>query len=175
MQVKRRVRARCFGAALDPPESLGELYHLLANRSELFYWLGLAAAASGDAAEAQRIWQRGARTSVDFQQMAVSEVSANTYSVAACLDALGEREAAAVMFRRIREFASELEHRRQAVDYFATSLPAMLLFDDDLVLRNRIESLFLRAQATAGLDDLGEAETLAREVLVLDPSRYRRG
>ena len=57
------------------------------------------------------------------------------------------------------------------VDYFATSLPAMLLFDDDLVLRNRIESLFLRAQAALGLEEFGEAKTLAQEVLALDPSQ----
>ena len=165
------VRARSLlGAALDPPQSLGESYHLLANRSELYYWVGVVAAANSDADNARRLWQHGARTSIDFQQMAMSEVSANTYWVAACLDALGEQEAAAALFRRIREFASELEHRRPVVDYFATSLPAMLLFDDDLALRNRIESLFLRAQAALGLEELGEAETLAREVLVLDPS-----
>ena len=47
-------------AALEPPRSLGESYHLLGNRSELFYWLGVAAAAGKDAAEARRLWQRGA-------------------------------------------------------------------------------------------------------------------
>jgi tetratricopeptide (TPR) repeat protein len=159
-----------LGAALEPPRSLGESYHLLANRSELFYWLGVTAAAAGQDAEARRLWQLGARTSADFQQMAVSEVSPNTYWSAACLDALGERNAAAELFRRIRESAIELEHRRPVADYFATSLPAMLLFDDDLALRNRVESLFLRAQAALGLEEPEVAEMLAREVLTLDPS-----
>ncbi|HEY4379067.1 MAG TPA: DUF5107 domain-containing protein [Acidobacteriaceae bacterium] len=157
-------------AALDPPQSLGESNHLLANQSEALYWLGEAAAADGDAEEARRVWRRGARTSVDFQQMAVAEVSANTYWVAACMDALGERDAAAALFHRIREFAVQLEHERPVVDYFATSLPTMLLFDDDLALRNRIQSLFLRGQAALGLRDTEEAETLVREVLRLDPS-----
>ena len=44
-------RARSLlGAALDPPHSLGESYHLLANGSETLYWLGVAAAAAGDPA-----------------------------------------------------------------------------------------------------------------------------
>lgn len=164
-------RARAFlRTALEPPHSLGESYHLLANRSELFYWLGVAAAAGKDMVGPQRQWQRGARTSGDFQQMAVSEVSANTYWVAACMDALNEQEAAAALFCRIREYARELEQKRPAVDYFATSLPAMLLFNDDLKLRNRIESLFLRAQAALGLKELEEAEICARQVVELDPS-----
>ena len=102
--------------------------------------------------------------------MAVAEVSANTFWVAACLDALGECEAAAALFRKIQEFARQLEHRRPVVDYFATSLPTMLLFDDDLVRRNRMQSLFLRAQAALGLGRSEEAESLAHEVLAFDPS-----
>jgi tetratricopeptide (TPR) repeat protein len=102
--------------------------------------------------------------------MAVAEISANTFWVAACLDALGEHETATALFQKIHEFALQLEHQRPVVDYFATSLPTMLLFDDDLVLRNRIQSLFLRAQAALGLHRSEEAEALAREVLTLDPS-----
>jgi tetratricopeptide (TPR) repeat protein len=157
-------------AALDPPHSLGESYHLLANLSEPLYWLGETFAADGDREEARRVWQRGARTAADFQQMAVAEISANTYWVAACLDALGEHEEAAELFGKIREFGVRVEHERPVVDYFATSLPTMLLFDEDLILRNRIQSFFLRAQGALGLRDVEEAETLAREVLRLEPS-----
>ena len=164
-------RARgLLSAALDPPHSLGESYHLLASQSEPLYWLGVATAADGDAAEAHRLWQRGARSLADFQQMAVAEVSANTYWVAACLEALGELEAAIAIFHKIHEFALQLEHQRPVVDYFATSLPTMLLFDENLALRNRIQSLFLRAQAALGLHRHEAAEALTREVLTLDPS-----
>jgi tetratricopeptide (TPR) repeat protein len=164
-------RARSLlSAALDPPRSLGESYHLLASQSEPLYWLGVATAADGDVAEAHRLWQRGACSSADFQQMAVAEISANTYWVAACLDALGEHKAATALFHKIHEFALLFEHQRPVVDYFATSLPTMLLFDEDLALRNRIHSLFLRAQAALGLHRHEEAESLTREVLALDPS-----
>jgi hypothetical protein len=46
----------------------------------------------------------------------------------------------------------------------------MLLFNEDLVRRNRIESLFLRAEAAAGLNRAAEAQTLLEEVLKLDSS-----
>ena len=157
-------------AALAPPHSLGESNHLLANQSELLYWLGVATAADGDPAEARRLWQRGMRNASDFQQMAVAEVSANTFWVASCLEALGDLEAATILYQKIQTFAVALEHQRPVIDYFATSLPTMLLFNDDLSLRNRIQSLFLRAQAALGLHKPSEAKSLARDVLQLDPS-----
>ena len=40
----------------------------------------------------------------------------------------------------IAEFASQLMKAEPKIDYFATSLPNLLLFDDDLDKRNRIES-----------------------------------
>ncbi|HWB32575.1 MAG TPA: DUF5107 domain-containing protein [Acidobacteriaceae bacterium] len=165
------VKARgLMEATLDPPHSLGEAWHLLANRSEPQYWLGVAAAAVGDGAAAREAWQRGARASGDFQQMAVSEVSANTYWAGACMEALGEAGAARALFMKIEEFAGELERARPVVDYFATSLPAMLLFEDDLALRNRIQSIYLRAQAAMGLGCAADAERLACKALELDPS-----
>jgi tetratricopeptide (TPR) repeat protein len=165
-----RLARGLLRAALNPPHSLGEARHLLASKSEPLYWLGLATAADNDPEEARQIWQSGVQNSTDFQQMAVAEVSASTFWVATCLDALGEHEAATALFHMIHEFALQLEHQRPAVDYFATSLPTMLLFDDDLVLRNRIQSLLLRAQAALGLHRSEEAEALTRNVLTLDPS-----
>jgi hypothetical protein len=54
------------------------------------------------------------------------------------------------------------------IDYFATSLPAMLLFHEDLHLRNRVLAAFLRAQATYGLDGAEAAIPMLRAVLTLD-------
>ena len=159
-----------LSAALDPPYSLGETYHLLASKSEPLYWLGAACAADNDPVEACRVWQLGARSSADFQQMAVAEISGNTYWVAACLEALGEHEAARALFHKIHEFSVRLESQHAYVDYFATSLPSMLLFNEDLALRNRIQALFLRAQAALGLCRPEEAEAFTREVLALYPS-----
>jgi hypothetical protein len=44
----------------------------------------------------------------------------------------------------------------------------MLLLNEDIVQRNRIEAQFLRAQALAGLDHIAESETLSRQILEID-------
>ncbi|MEO6569564.1 MAG: hypothetical protein ABIO94_12435 [Opitutaceae bacterium] len=56
------------------------------------------------------------------------------------------------------------------IDYFATSLPTMLLFDDDLDARQTQRAKFLEAQARLGLGETAKARRLSREVLLGDPS-----
>jgi len=45
---------RLFEAALRCPENLGEARHLLANQSDVYYFLGIAFEAEGDHASAQQ-------------------------------------------------------------------------------------------------------------------------
>jgi hypothetical protein len=54
------------------------------------------------------------------------------------------------------------------IDYFATSLPNFLLFEDDPRKRNRIECLFLRGLANLGLDRQAEALADLGQVLAVD-------
>jgi hypothetical protein len=81
---------------------------------------------------------------------------------------LGDREKASRIFESIYVYSVEFEGTTPKIDYFATSLPTMLLFDEDLATRNRAQARFLRAQALAGLNRTDEAATLLEEVLHLD-------
>ena len=54
------------------------------------------------------------------------------------------------------------------IDYFATSLPAMLLFDEDLARRQTITARFLEAQARLGLGEQADGLRLLEEVLAMD-------
>jgi hypothetical protein len=61
-----------------------------------------------------------------------------------------------------------MEAHEPKIDYFATSLPAMLLFDENLAYRNRVSAYFLRAQALYGLSRTSEAMQPLSEVLAMD-------
>lgn len=56
------------------------------------------------------------------------------------------------------------------IDYFATSLPALLLFKEDLQERNITTATFLYAQAAWGLGRDQESQTLLDDVLSRDPN-----
>jgi tetratricopeptide (TPR) repeat protein len=155
-------------AALHPPPSIGEARHLLANKSDIEYTLGVAHAAAGNNAEAERWWQRASQETGDFQQMSVLPVSDMTYWRGAALEKLQQPEQADQVFRGIAAFADELEAQEPKIDYFATSLPAMLLFHEDLAHRNRVLAAFLRAQAAYGSNGAAAAVPMLRAVLALD-------
>lgn len=159
-----------FEAALQPPENLGEARHLLANASDIHFWIGEACAATGDTTGARRHWTAAASFRGDFQEMSVRAFSEMTSFSALACRRLGQKAKAASLFRALLAYARELARRPATIDYFATSLPTMLLFEDDLQARQATTALFLEAQARLGLGQRARAKRLLREVLRRDPS-----
>jgi len=165
------TRARgFFTAALNSPRNLGESRHLLANQSDIHFWLGEAAAALGDRLMAKKHWGDSANFRGDFQEMSVRVFSEMTYYSALSLQRLGRKAAAAKLLRQLLSYAKRLARTPTKIDYFATSLPAMLVFEDDLQKRHRITATFLQAQALLGLGRTAETKTLLAKVLRLDPN-----
>ena len=63
-----------------------------------------------------------------------------------------EREDETVaLFERIADYAAVLDRQTLAIDYFATSLPAMLLFEADLKQAQTVQVRYLAAQECFGL------------------------
>lgn len=160
----------CFEAADHPPQSLNEARHLLANSSNIEFWLGEAWAAVGEQGRAAHHWQRAERQRGDFQQMQVQTHSEMTYWSALALRGLGRNDDANALFAAILAYAEVLEKKTPTMDYFATSLPTMLLFDEDMERRQHITATFLRAQALLGLGRLAAGQAALDEVLALDRS-----
>jgi hypothetical protein len=100
--------------------------------------------------------------------MSVRRISDMTYWTAMAHLRLGASELGRGLFREILEYSTEVENTEAKIDYFATSLPAMLLFEDDLQRRNQVEALFLRSQALSGLGSNDEAVASLLDLLRLD-------
>jgi tetratricopeptide (TPR) repeat protein len=167
---KPREAAGLFLVALAAPDNLGEARHLLANASDIHFWLGEALAATGDAARARECWTRAATFKGDFQEMSVRAFSEMTYYSALAWQRLGQKARATKLLRALLGHARKLARTPAAIDYFATSLPTMLLFNDDLTARQRTTALFLEAQARLGLGQTAAARKLLRQVLRRDPA-----
>jgi tetratricopeptide (TPR) repeat protein len=163
-----REARHLFEAALRCPENLGEAAHLLANQSDVYYLLGSAFEAEGDHASARQWFERSARHTGDFQEISVKSFSEMSYYNALALKQLGRAREAEELLRSLLDYAKALAGQVARIDYFATSLPTMLLFEDDLQKRDTVTATFLRAQAWLGLGDSVKARELLHEVMVLD-------
>ena len=138
-----------FESGLRVPENLGEAEHLLENQSAVDYWLGVTCEKLGDRHTADQWWHRAASQQGDFQRMAISGVSSMSYWSALAWQRLGENEKSDSLFRSIYDYSCQLEASSPVIPYFATSLPTMLLFEEDIAGRNKLEAQYLRAQALA--------------------------
>jgi tetratricopeptide (TPR) repeat protein len=159
-----------FRSALEAPPNLGEARHLLANRSDIHYWLGCAARTLGEPTAAQHHWRTAATFAGDFQAMRTCPFSELTYYSALARIQLGQRAAGRRLLERLLAYARQLERSPATIDYFATSLPTLLLFEDDLDFRQQTTARFLQAQAHFGLGRRPRARALLSAVLRRDPN-----
>jgi tetratricopeptide (TPR) repeat protein len=83
---------------------------------------------------------------------------------------LSKPEKANAIFARLVEFGKQHMNDDIRIDYFAVSLPDLLVFDQDLNLKNRIHCIYLQALGNLGLMRFDTAARLFDEVLELNAS-----
>jgi len=149
-----------FEAARIYPKNLGEGKHLLTLETRLDYFTGVALHGLGQAGEAKQRWERAAEAHAGYDDMA--------YYRALALRSLRREAEAVSLLADLLDFASRQMDAEIKIDYFATSLPNFLLFDDDLQKRNRTECLYLRGLAKLGLRRTEESAAEFRDALALD-------
>ena len=159
-----------FCSTLRPPENLGETWHPLANRSEVCYWLGETHAAAKNLADANKWWTKAAESAGDFQQMAVTPYSEKTLFQILSLERLNRLAEAADLIDKLRLYAEELLRHPATIDYFATSLPMLLLFNTDMQTTQALKARFLMAQVHLAAGDINAAHELAEDILRQNPS-----
>jgi tetratricopeptide (TPR) repeat protein len=158
-------------SALNPPTTLGEGRHPLANCSRLLLTLGDAHAEAGDELGAQQAWRTAATFAGDFQSMATAPYSEMTYFSALACRRLGEEAAATKLLDGLVDFAGTLRATPARVDYFATSLPTMLLFTEDIEAVKDTTVMILDAQVAMLRGDRARAEDLLAGALRREPLR----
>lgn len=157
-----------FQRAMKTPENLGEAYHLLQAKADVNYWLGMAAKALGNNEAARIAFEASASEAGDFSNMSVVEHSPLTWHRAQALHELGKTEQARKMFRSLLAYAERKMAEPAKIDYFATSLPNLLVFDEDLQARAKADAWLLSALANHGLGKVQAARIALENVIAFD-------
>ncbi|MFE4951934.1 DUF5107 domain-containing protein [Leifsonia sp. NPDC056665] len=156
--------------ALNLPESLGEERHPLANLSDVLLLAGDGASRSGDTHAAFEAWTRAAESAGDFTTMSVVPFSSMTYYSATAARRLGDESRALGLLEGLATYADHLRASTPKIDYFATSLPELLTFDDDLIARRDRLVALLDAQLALATGSIDSAREHLARVLAEDPA-----
>ena len=121
-----------FEQAMNTPDSLGEKYHPLQSKADVNYWTGMALMKLGRKEEAKQKFIEVSNEEGDFQDMAVTIFSEMTFYKGLALLALGEYSQAGGLFHEMKAWAQWQKSQTAKIDYFATSLPNLLVFEEDI-------------------------------------------
>ncbi|MGW8482037.1 DUF5107 domain-containing protein [Microbacterium sp. NPDC055903] len=135
-------------SGIEIPANLGEGRHPAEPYAERLVLLGDARAAQGDHAGARAAWQQ-ARTATPLAVAERPVDERDRWRGVAHLR-LAEAEQADAVWTALERRADDLERERDAVDYFATSLPELMVFDVDTAAARRASAAVLRALAVEG-------------------------
>ncbi len=161
---------RLLDDALEPPHNLGEGRHPLANTAALHLLRGDSLAAAGRAEDARTEWSLAAGQVGDFLSMSSQPFSEATASSIQAYQRLGDEPAAERLIADVAAFCDRLEASEAEIDYFATSLPSLLLFAEDPAVAKGIRVQFIRAQLDVCRGDAAAARQQVTAVLAADPN-----
>jgi tetratricopeptide (TPR) repeat protein len=163
---------RLLEEAENYPWNLGEGKLYGTQENDIHYLKGLAYEQLGDQVKSKAYYQKATEgISKPVQAIFYNDPQPDKifYQGLAWMK-LGEGERALAIFRRLIDFGRQHLNDEISIDYFAVSLPDLLVFDADLNLRNKIHCLYLMGLGHLGLGngDMDKAESYFNEVLSLD-------
>lgn len=157
--------------AMSSPERLGEAKHRLANVADILFHRGVAKKLAGDDSGAEADLEQAAAFEGDFLEMAVQSYSEKSFFSGMAMRWLLRDHEAEQHFMAMHQFGHELMNTEAKIDYFATSLPDLLVFEDDLQRRRTLEGQMMVALADVGLGHRDKAGKVFEKIIALDPSQ----
>lgn len=156
--------------ALVFPENLGEGKLEGAKDNNVYYLLGCACEALGEADEAKQYWQLATLGSSEpAGMMYYNDQPADLILYQGlALQKLGETEQASGRFHKLVDYGEKHIFDEVQIEYFAVSLPDLQLFDEDLTLRNQAHCHYLIALGSYGLGNKARAQKACTQTLTID-------
>lgn len=154
------------------PHNLGEGKLFGAQENDIFYWLGCAYEGLGNAEKAKEYFIK-ATIGLDEPSAAIfynDQQPDKIFYQGLAWKKLGDQQRASIIFHKLIDYGVKHSEDEVKIDYFAVSLPDLLIFDADLNGRNRVHCLFLQGLGYLGLGRYDEASRFFASVLKLDAS-----
>ncbi len=161
---------RLLNECLAYPRHLGEGKLYGAQENDFYYLLGIAYDALGQKEKARQCWEeatKGPQEPAAAMYYNDAKPDKIFYQGLALLK-LGREAQAHGRFYRLINYGKQHIFEKQIMDYFAVSLPDLLIWEDSLDLKNLIHCKYMLALGYFGLGDREHAERYLKEVEELD-------
>lgn len=156
--------------AQEYPENLGEGKLFGAQENDIFYWLGCAYKGLNDRKKAEEAWEK-ASVGLSEPEPAIfynDQQPDKIFYQGLALLKLNRQEEAHCRFHKLISFAEERVTQKVKIDYFAVSLPDLLLWEEDLQARNTLFCHYLMGLGYLGLEETEKAKASFQKAQQLD-------
>jgi tetratricopeptide (TPR) repeat protein len=165
--------AQLQDAQIYPP-NLGEGKLYGAQENDIYYWLGCAYKGLKKKELAEEYWKRATLglsqpgAAIFYNDQQPDKIF---YQGLAWIQ-LGENSKADTIFNNLAKYGEDHYHDEISLDYFAVSLPNLLIFDDDLNVRNKVHCLYISGLGLLGLKKVDEAALAFNKALEFDAMHF---
>ena len=155
---------------LEYPHHLGEGKLYGAQENDFYYLLGVAYDALGMIGRAQECWEEATKGPQEpAAAMYYNDAKPDKiFYQGMALRRLGREDEAHGRFYRLINYGKQHIFEKQVMDYFAVSLPDLLIWEDSLDTKNVIHCKYMLALGYYGMGDKFHAEKFLHEVQALD-------
>ncbi len=178
-QAKRLIKEHLYEESIKLleecfkyPENLGEGRLSGTQDNDINYYLGCAYEGLGDTVNSRLFWVKASEgnsepaAAIFYNDQKPEKI----FYKGLALQKLHKYEEAEKVFRRLIEYGKEHFYDEIKMDYFAVSLPDMLIWEDDLTEKNRIHCLFMQGLGHLGLGNKSEAGLFLEKAEAMDNS-----
>jgi tetratricopeptide (TPR) repeat protein len=157
------------------PHNLGEGKLAGAQENDINYWLGCAFELLDNQEKSLEYWKWASVCSVEpsITMYYNDQQPDKIFYQGLALLKLGEKDKANHCFKILLNYGKKHLDDHIIIDYFAVSLPDLLIWENDLNKINRLHCQYLMALGYLGLSKEKEASTLFQKILEVD--RYYLG
>jgi tetratricopeptide (TPR) repeat protein len=152
------------------PDNLGEGKLAGTAENDIYYWMGVACNEAGQGEEASHHFAKATEGSSE-PAVAIfynDRPPDKIFYQGLAWQKLGDGERASLIFSGLVEYGKAHMKDEIAIDYFAVSLPNLLIFEDDQSLRNKVHCLYIKGLGHLGLNERKDAIACFEKVLSLD-------
>jgi hypothetical protein len=157
-------------ALVKYPNNLGEGKLPGKPENDLYYWMGVAYEMLNEATEANQNFDKAKQgDTIPAQAIFYNDPQPeNIFYQGKAWQKTGDPEYARQLFNNLVTFGKQHMHDKIRIDYFAVSLPELMVFDQDLDQKNHVHCLYIMGLGLLGLDDREAANDCFKSVLEKD-------